>query len=97
MDLAGGLKSSTQVDGESFKAVLEDPDQSARPWVFAEHNKKSWVRDQDWKLYHDGRFVKVRDFKKEETIDLSRLNSNQKKRYEQLMRAQQNLQLNLDE
>ena len=97
MDLAGGLKSSTQVDGESFKAVLEDPDQSARPWVFAEHNKKSWVRDQDWKLYHDGRLVKVRDFKKEETIDLNRLNSNQKKRYEQLMRAQQNLQLKLDE
>jgi len=40
MDLAGGLKSSTQVDGESFKAVLEDPTVGMRSAKLSGHFEK---------------------------------------------------------
>jgi arylsulfatase A len=91
MDLAGKPVSSTPIDGVSFKAVLEDPAQSARTWIFAEHNKKSWVRNQQRKLYHDGRFVKVDDFEEEKAIDVTQLDANERDDFDQLMRAQKSL------
>ncbi|REJ87357.1 MAG: Cerebroside-sulfatase [Planctomycetota bacterium] len=56
LELAGvDLEDSGAIDGQSFARTLTDPTHSARDWVFAEARGKSWVADQRWKLYTDGR------------------------------------------
>jgi arylsulfatase A len=49
------LPADVQLDGHSLTAQLCD-DAPVRRWVFAEHKGKSFVRNQRWKLYDDGRF-----------------------------------------
>ena len=45
-------------DGISFLPVLHGKTPK-RSWAYSEHRGKWWVRDQRYKLHHDGRFVEV--------------------------------------
>ncbi|MCA9232194.1 MAG: sulfatase-like hydrolase/transferase [Planctomycetales bacterium] len=50
------LSRDRPIDGHSFVGLLDGNAESRRSWVFAEHKDQSFVKDQRWKLYSDGRF-----------------------------------------
>jgi arylsulfatase A-like enzyme len=52
------LPAGIQLDGHSLTGQMRN-DAPPRPWVFAEHKGKCFVRNQRWKLYNDGRFYDV--------------------------------------
>jgi arylsulfatase A len=54
-DAAGAkLPVDVHLDGNSLTARMLDR-APPRRWVFAEHEKKYFVRNERWKLYDDGR------------------------------------------
>ena len=57
MQLAGA-KVDQPTDGISFLPVLHGRSPK-RTWAYSEHRAKWWVRDQRYKLHHDGKFVEV--------------------------------------
>jgi arylsulfatase A len=66
-DLGGGeLPANVELDGKSFAGRLSwllvgrGSGDAARTWAFAEHQRKYWVRTQDWKLYGDGKLFDMR-------------------------------------
>jgi arylsulfatase A-like enzyme len=55
-DVAGATPpSGVRLDGRSLKAQMCDG-APPRGWVFAEREKRYFVRNQGWKLYNDGQF-----------------------------------------
>ena len=42
------------LDGQSFASRLRGSRGGGRAWSYNEHLGRSWVRDQEWKLYDDG-------------------------------------------
>jgi arylsulfatase A len=53
-----GAKVDQPTDGISFLPVLHGKSPK-RTWAYSEHRGKWWVRDQRYKLHHDGKFVEV--------------------------------------
>ncbi|MDP7050352.1 MAG: sulfatase-like hydrolase/transferase [Verrucomicrobiota bacterium] len=53
-----GEKVSGTTDGVSFLPVLHGKP-SKQTWAYSEQKGKWWVRDQRYKLYHNGKFVEV--------------------------------------
>ena len=90
-ELTGANPSPSKVDGVSFVSTLLNPAQSNRSWVFAEHGKKSWVRDRQWKLYNNGELFQVHDFDQEERVEMSQLDPTQQKQVTRLKQAQVDL------
>ena len=90
-ELTGANPSPSNVDGVSFVSTLKNPAQSNRSWVFAEHGKKSWVRDRQWKLYNNGELFQVHDFDQEERVEMSQLDPTQQKQVTRLKQAQVDL------
>ena len=55
VELAGAKSPRGSLDGRSFASqLLGDREATSREWVFAEHKGRSFVKDQRFKLYHDG-------------------------------------------
>jgi arylsulfatase A len=52
---AAKLPQDVQLDGHSLWPVLRGESVAGRPWVFAEHQGRCFVRDRRWKLYEDGK------------------------------------------
>ena len=48
------------LDGRSFAPQLLGSNDKHRDWVYCEAHGKSWVRNQRWKLYNDGRLIDVK-------------------------------------
>ena len=48
-------------DGHSFVSRLQDNGRPVRSWALAEHKGKSFVRNQRWKLYSDGRLFDLKE------------------------------------
>ena len=66
-DVAGAdLPAGVSLPGKSFAARLRGEPGTGREWVFSEHRESSWVRNQDWKLYRDGRLIHMAYDQKEE-------------------------------
>jgi arylsulfatase A-like enzyme len=66
-DVAGAaLPRGIKLDGHSMTAHLRSY-AAPRPWVFAEHKGKCFVRNQRWKLYRDGRFYDMQTDPDEES------------------------------
>lgn len=62
VDLAGGeIPSGVTLDGKSFSRALTDSEFTGRPWVYASRGGAFTVRDQEWKLYSNGRLFNMRD------------------------------------
>ncbi len=53
-----GVKVDQPTDGISFVPTLHGK-ATKRTWAYSEHRGKWWVRDQRYKLYHNGKFVEV--------------------------------------
>ena len=53
------LPDGVTLDGHSLMARIIDGQPSPRKWAFVEHRRKHWVRDQRWKLYHNGKLFDV--------------------------------------
>jgi arylsulfatase A len=61
MDVAEAtLAEEVELDGRSLAAQLRNV-APPRRWVFAEHKGRCFVRDQQWKLYDDGRFFSMQN------------------------------------
>jgi arylsulfatase A len=54
------------IDGRSFAAQLRGERGQPRQWVFTQWSGKSWIRNKQWKLYDDGRLLRVPRFSDEE-------------------------------
>ena len=49
------------IDGRSFAPRLRGKPGNPRDWIYTWWSGKSWVRDQDWKLYKDGRLFDMKN------------------------------------
>jgi arylsulfatase A-like enzyme len=50
-------RSERSIDGISFAPVLWGLSTGERPWAFAEHGDRYWVRTSRWKMYGNGRLI----------------------------------------
>ena len=66
VELAGGTP-PPGLDGVSFAQRLLGGEGSARKWAFASRRGQSWVRNQRWKLYDDGRLFDMQGARAEES------------------------------
>jgi arylsulfatase A-like enzyme len=61
-DLAGSpLPEGVIIDGRSFAALLRGQKAETREWIYDEFREEAWIRNKEWKLYRDGRFIDVRN------------------------------------
>jgi len=82
-----GAKVNGPTDGISFLPVLHGKS-SKRTWAYSEQRGKWWVRDQQFKLHHDGKFVEVSHSQPGKETDLKgNLTAAQKQAKERLKAA----------
>ncbi len=62
VSVAGGKAKKLAPGGYNFLAgVLKGQEGPKRPWAFAQHRGKKWVRTREWKLYDNGKLYKMRE------------------------------------
>ena len=54
------VPSDRVIDGHSFADSLLGRSAQSREWVYTLWRDRSWVRDEDWKLYNDGELYHMR-------------------------------------
>ena len=73
------------LDGSRFNLRLKGFGRPIRKFAFAEHRGKFWVRDQNFKLYSDGRFFHVsKDVDEEAALDTTALKAAETEAHERL-------------
>ncbi|MDG2383440.1 MAG: sulfatase-like hydrolase/transferase [Pirellulaceae bacterium] len=61
-ELAGtAVPQDRVIDGQSFVAALKGKNLTPRQWVYTWWSGKEWLRDNDWKLYADGRLFHMKE------------------------------------
>lgn len=55
----GGVDVPGGIDGVSFEAQLRGEAGKKRDWVYVQLNNKRFIRNKQWKLHGDGRFLSV--------------------------------------
>jgi arylsulfatase A len=61
VDLAGAeIPDDRIIDGKSFLPSLFNKNKNIRDWVYVEWADKSWIRNQNWKLYNNGSLFDMR-------------------------------------
>lgn len=91
VSLAGGSQpNKPRIDGVSFAQRLLGNQSQQRVWAFAEHRRQAWVRTTEFKLYDDGRFVKVAEVGNEK-VSKPKDSPTAKKAHKTLSQAMQSL------
>ncbi|VAX22385.1 Arylsulfatase [hydrothermal vent metagenome] len=54
------LPNNRIIDGHSFAPQIMGKMGKPRKWIYQEWEGKSWIRNQDWKLYNDGRLIDMK-------------------------------------
>jgi len=80
-----------EIDGHSFAPQIVGEKANPRNWIYQEWEGKAWIRNQDWKLYNDGRLINMKNDPLEKHPVLSKNDTEKSKKIRNYFRKELNL------